>query len=428
MWSVRSKAFGKSRRKLGNNRVNPLVSKHSFNWIKREEVPPQLTKVQSVKKRHPTPNVFVKVEKEEPAPQADLQEPHLLALREMVSEKIRPLLDAQQFVENRLLRPELLTVLEERMLRSRAVMIQEQIAESNFELARRETILSDLSGTEKGLLACDMSETTQIEHQQKMHDLEAAKNIVSSGACIAPAMPSTVASNAFEFDRCIRCNSTMRNLTSECILVCQDCGLKSECPDPGSLGGAVTYYNFDRRASLLTHRRLIKVREYLKQVTAKQKSVVPVQVVLDILTRAAKRYPNMSSCNQITFRQVRDTIVDLDMRNFLDYTTQIYCNICKCSPPKISPQVEETILVMIATIQEPFDDFKNKATSTFFSLPYLTLTVCRFLGLSELAKYILLVKTRTRIQTQEALLMKIFERLKWTPFPKLTEDDIFGIR
>jgi predicted RNA-binding Zn-ribbon protein involved in translation (DUF1610 family) len=245
----------------------------------------------------------------------------------------------------------------------------------------------------------------------------------------APAAMLGLASEArvrhalFEFDRCAGCGSALHMETTEHSLLCPACGVRIECPDPGSMAMSVTYYNLDRRPSLLGHRRLPKLKEFLKQLLAKQKSVVPMAVLLDV---TAHLVTVMGLKNQatLTFAAVRQALVALGMRNFVDYCTQIYCRIKGCAPPSISPEDEEALFVLFAAIQEPFEDLKERQSSTFFSMSFVVLALCKFLGLRSLLPFIPLTNPRTRVDTQQRLLRKIFERLQWAPFPELVKSEI----
>jgi predicted RNA-binding Zn-ribbon protein involved in translation (DUF1610 family) len=240
----------------------------------------------------------------------------------------------------------------------------------------------------------------------------------------APANVLGLASEArarnalFEFDRCNSCGTAMHMETAEHSLLCPACGARSECPDPGSMALSVTYYNLDRRPSLLCHRRLPKLKEFLKQLLAKQKSVVPTAVLLDVTSHLVNKV-GLQSCEDLTFAAVREALVDLGLRNFVDYCTQIYCRIKGCPPPTLYPEDEEALFVLFAAIQEPFEELKERQNSTFFSMSYVALVLCKFLGLTSLLPFIPLTNPRTRLKVQQQLLRKVFEHLHWSPFPDI---------
>jgi len=226
----------------------------------------------------------------------------------------------------------------------------------------------------------------------------------------------------FEFDRCTLCDSPLQMDVVESSLLCTTCGSRRACPDPGGMAMSVTYYNLDRRLTLLGHKRLSKLREYLKQLLAKQKSVVPMAVILDI-TAYLVNVAGLKDPKDVTYRSVHAALVALDMRNFFDYCTQIYCSLRGCPPPTLHPEYDEALCVLFAVIQRPFEELKEKTSSTFFSISYLVLTLCKFLRLVDLIPFITLSHTPARLYAQEKLLRLIFEKLNWTPFPALNAHD-----
>lgn len=225
----------------------------------------------------------------------------------------------------------------------------------------------------------------------------------------------------FEFDRCATCEGSLHMIVSAHSLVCPTCGSLTECPDPGSMALSVTYFNLDRRPSLLVHRRLGKLKDFLKQMLAKQKSIVPISVVVDVTAHLSQ---TLRPHEKPTYKQTRAALLSLGMRNFLGYCTQIHCRICGCNPPIVTPSQEEALSVLFVSIQEPFEELKERSCSTFFSISYVALTLCKFLGFDHLLPFISLGSTRMKVETQELLLGKIFERLGWTHFPKLTPNEL----
>jgi hypothetical protein len=225
----------------------------------------------------------------------------------------------------------------------------------------------------------------------------------------------------FEFDRCATCEGPLHMIVSAHSLVCPTCGSLTECPDPGSMALSVTYFNLDRRPSLLVHRRLSKLKDFLKQMLAKQKSIVPISVVVDVTAHLSQ---TLLLHEKPTYKQTRAALLSLGMRNFMGYCTQIHCRICGCNPPIVTPSQEEALSVLFVSIQEPFEDLKERSCSTFFSISYVALTLCKFLGFDHLLPFISLGSTRMKVETQELLLEKVFERLGWTHFPKLTPKEL----
>jgi hypothetical protein len=225
----------------------------------------------------------------------------------------------------------------------------------------------------------------------------------------------------FEFDRCHNCHGPMQLRISENALVCPSCASTSECPDPGGMALSVTYFNLDRKPSLLIHKRNHKLRDYLKQLLAKQKSVVPMSVMVDVTAQIVLMYKMKQAP---VYKQTRSALLALGLRNFLDYCTQIHCRITGESPPIITPLQDEAITALFAEIQAPFEKLKERSCSTFFSISYVVLTLCKYLRFLHLLPFISLGNMRTRVETQECLMESIFREKDWKPFPRLTSAEL----
>ncbi len=224
--------------------------------------------------------------------------------------------------------------------------------------------------------------------------------------------------SSFEFDRCGHCHAGLAMHVAQNQLLCPMCGAKQDCPDPGSMSMSITYYNLDRRPSLIAHKRLIKLKDFLKQRLAQQKSVVPRSVLLDISARLAKN-GMCERASQLSFTLITSTLIEMGLENFRDYATQIYIRLKGCRPPSLSPSQEEALYVVFAAIQEPFEKLKEKPTSTFFTMSFITLSLCTFLKFDHVLPFIPVTNPRTRIESQQSMLEKIFEYLKWSPCPNV---------
>ena len=305
------------------------------------------------------------------------------------------------------------------------------LAESCPELYRRQAMTS-IQNAHVGIKRA--AERAIVAHKEALHvictDTDDASCLMSLRKIIpeAPAELLGLATEArvrhalFEFDRCTLCDSPLEMDVVENSLLCATCGSRRACPDPGGMAMSVTYYNLDRRQTLFGHKRLTKLREYLKQLLGKQKSVVPMSVLLDIASHLTN-VMGLQDPEKVKYRSVHAALVALDMRNFFDYCMQIYCRIRGCPPPTLHPESDEAICVLFAAIQRPFEELKEKTSSTFFSISYLVLTLCKFLNYSHLTPFITLSHSPARLYAQEKLLRLVFEKLNWRPFPELHADD-----
>lgn len=244
---------------------------------------------------------------------------------------------------------------------------------------------------------------------------------VTSIAAAADLIQNTPHFEDSSFDTCNFCNALLFMDIQQNALICNSCGTWKECPDPGGSIMSVAYTNLEKRDSVLDHKRTRKLKEFLKQLTSKQKSIVPMNILLEISERM---YSAGIDRDGITYQALTRIIVS-EFKRFSDYTMQIYCQIKGCHPPQIHPRDEEAICIIFAAIQKPFEKIRlDSDRSTFFSMSYLLLVICKFLKYDYLLKYIPLQKTRTKLSTQQTMLRKVWDSLGWADFPGLTDEEI----
>ena len=270
----------------------------------------------------------------------------------------------------------------------------------------------------------------QRKHEQRCNTLDIVE-CTQDRNNVTPTLTTKVSplhSNMVtDLDDCPICKNS---LMIDCIrgnILCKNCGFLQEIPDPGGVLQSTTYFNLEKKATLFTHARLKKLRTYMNIIFAKQKSVVPIQILVDIckhLTGSKEGTTLELIRENITFESVSDFLdKNIKFKKFRDYKTQIYCKIMGREPPRITPRQEEAIIVLFIAIQEPFDRLKKTIKTTFFSISYLFYVLCSFLGYTWILEFISMARTRTKIYNQKELLMKIFCDLNWYPFPEMPLDE-----
>lgn len=224
------------------------------------------------------------------------------------------------------------------------------------------------------------------------------------------------------FDQCLQCGDDFVIVEEERALLCMSCGVRVETLDTSGQSTSTSYSNMDRNVLLLSCQRMQKVKEVLKQLSARQKSVVPFNIVLDITKHMMVKL-KLKDRSQVRFLHIRETLREMDLANFNDYCAQIYAKIIGCSSVRISPRQEQVIMAMFAAIEDPWNRLKATPNSSFLNVTLVVLTFCKFLGYYELLPYLCLSKTRVSIEAQEDLLRQIFADRGWTPFPCLTHEE-----
>lgn len=226
----------------------------------------------------------------------------------------------------------------------------------------------------------------------------------------------------YRFDRCTKCGEAYIVVEEERALLCFRCGVRVETLDTSGQSTSTSYSNMDRKVTLFSCKRMNKAREVLKQISARQKSVVPFTIVLDI-TRNLHEHQGVMNSHDVQFKHVQEALRSMDLTNFNIYCAQIYAKIKGCSSIRLTPRMELVIMAMFASIQDPWNRLKPHASSSFLNVRLVVLLFCKFLGYDQILPYLYLSKTRVSIDAQIALMQRIFEDRGWAPFPVLNEEE-----
>jgi hypothetical protein len=167
-----------------------------------------------------------------------------------------------------------------------------------------------------------------------------------------------------------------------------------------------------------------KFTTYMGSVLVRQKSVVPLHVLVEVCKITTERY-SLEKASEMTFVQVASVLeTSVKLKKFVDYKVQIYCRLKGNAIPRISPSQEEALTVLYLAIQEPFDRLKKDRRSTFFSVTFVMYVLCSFLGYHNMLEFIYIKKTRMKLHNQIAFLSLIFTDLGWSPFPQKLPADV----
>jgi hypothetical protein len=226
-----------------------------------------------------------------------------------------------------------------------------------------------------------------------------------------------------DYDKCTQCQGDLSLLEFERALVCTPCGIRYEHIDTSGQTMSTSYHNLDRPLTLVRAQRADRMRDSIKQLTARHLNVVQNSLVLEV-TKHMYLEHSVRSIEGVTFLLTRNSLKELGYNNFLQYAMAIYCSIKGCTPPRLTVRAMESFHVMAALIEEPFERLKPQPKTCWFSSNYLMLTFSKFLGFHELIPFIALTRTRVPAMDQEALMIKIFADLKLGLCPKLTKADL----
>ena len=211
-----------------------------------------------------------------------------------------------------------------------------------------------------------------------------------------------------DYDRCEKCNLSMRIIQSEGNLICPNCGLQkfilinSDKP---------SYKDPPREMSYFAYKRINHFNEWLAQFQAKESTDIPKEVFDKILIEIKKeRITNMAS---LTLNKLRGILKKLKFNKYYEHVPHIINRLNGIPAPVMTRHTEEKLRMMFKEIQGPFMKHCPKNRKNFLSYSYVLHKFVQLLGMDEFTVCFPLLKSREKLHQQDIIWQKICQELKW---------------
>uniref|UniRef100_A0A6C0C6A4 Viral late gene transcription factor 3 zinc ribbon domain-containing protein n=1 Tax=viral metagenome TaxID=1070528 RepID=A0A6C0C6A4_9ZZZZ len=218
-----------------------------------------------------------------------------------------------------------------------------------------------------------------------------------------------------DINLCKNCSKklTIKYINSE--IVCETCGYTEKIMI--TLDGN-SYKDPIRESTYFAYKRINHFNEWLAQFQAKETTDISQEVYNNIL-KELKKDKSFNINNNLSYKIVRDCLKKLKYNKFYEHIPHIINIISGEKSPILTRSNEEQLRIMFKEIQTPFmnncpDDRKN-----FLSYSYVLHKFCELLELDHLLVYFPLLKSREKLQQQDAIWKKICKDLKWQYIPSV---------
>lgn len=114
---------------------------------------------------------------------------------------------------------------------------------------------------------------------------------------------------------------------------------------------------------------------------------------------------------------IKRVLKDPKLKIYKEYYIDIYCVINKKKKPFLKPELREKLEKMFNDIQIPFTEVCPKSRKNFLSYPYVVYKLLQILGLKQFLPFITLLKSKSKINSQEKIFKDICKKLDWTFVP-----------
>lgn len=190
-----------------------------------------------------------------------------------------------------------------------------------------------------------------------------------------------------------------QNLSS---VICNDCAITSYLSNCALVGS-----DEDISYATYTYKRINHFLEWIIPFCSKTSPYIPVPVMNTIRLKVVNR----------SVDDIKRVLKDPKLKIYKEYYIDIYCVINKKKKPFLKPELREKLEKMFNDIQIPFTEVCPKSRKNFLSYPYVVYKLLQILGLKQFLPFITLLKSKSKINSQEKIFKDICKKLDWTFVP-----------
>ena len=211
-----------------------------------------------------------------------------------------------------------------------------------------------------------------------------------------------------DIEVCKQCYQQKLFVHAEGLLICQKCGVQDyvfiDCDKP-------SYKEPPKEIAYFAYKRINHFNEHISQFQGKESTEIPDEIYEQIKKEIKKE--RITDLTSIRPEKIREILKKLDLNKYYEHIPHIINHINGIPPPNITKSQEETLRVMFKEIQIPFMKYCPPERQNFLSYTYVLHKFCELLELDDLLPCFPLLKSREKLQEQDAIWEKICHDLGW---------------
>lgn len=211
-----------------------------------------------------------------------------------------------------------------------------------------------------------------------------------------------------EIEVCKNCYQQKLYVYSEGLLICQKCGIQEyifiECDKP-------SFREPPKEIAYFAYKRINHFNEHISQFQGKESTEINDEIY-ELIKKEIKK-ERITDLSTIRSEKIREILKKLDLNKYYEHIPHIINHINGIPPPNITKSQEETLRVMFKEIQIPFMKYCPPERQNFLSYTYVLHKFCELLELDDLLPCFPLLKSREKLQEQDAIWEKICNELNW---------------
>lgn len=256
------------------------------------------------------------------------------------------------------------------------------------------------------------------------HYVISQQNTQSKGAIYEKYMKHIGESTQIEYVNdsiCKKCNAPKLFDNVESINICTVCGEVSFTIEHTSMTTAPTAHGNEQNevTPYYCYKRSNHFSEWLSQIQGKETTFIPDSVYDDLSNELKKE--RIIDPNDITHSRIRLYLKKLRLNKYYEHIPHIIRKFKGVPPPRIRPEIEETLRQMFYLIQEPFKKHCPKERKNFLSYSYTLYKMSEILGEDDMLEQFTLplLKSRDKLGVQDKIWKGICSELNWEYIPTI---------
>ena len=218
---------------------------------------------------------------------------------------------------------------------------------------------------------------------------------------------------------CQKCNVCRTYDPVEANAVCPECGDCKTILESNTTITPTTSGEQNEATPYYAYKRQNHFSEWLSQLQGKETTFIPDSVYDSLLNELRKE--RMESIDDITHSRIRGYLKKLRLNKYYEHIPHIIRKLKGVAPPKIKPEIEETLRQMFYLIQEPFKKHCPSNRKNFLSYSYCLYKMAEIIGEDDMLENFTLplLKSRDKLSVQDKIWKGICSELNWQFIPTI---------
>jgi len=241
-----------------------------------------------------------------------------------------------------------------------------------------------------------------------------------------PKPPDGVRVNVYECVECF-CTDTMIVDRQE-LLVCTHCGTTAIAPESYDYRRASRKLVLPRKHSANYYKREVHFRSWLARLQGKESRRVPYAVIDQVRELFVK-----DGIKSVHYWIVRGALKKLKLTRWYGNVVQIMKELRGKPLFELTARHEQELLCLFLSLRNVFDKVADNKRVNMLHYPYVIRKLCEQMGWYGMARVIPMLKSTTRIQSQDAIWREVCAQKGWdfkptAPHTKLDNRSPYAIR